>query len=145
MRENGDTVTQLAQPTEQEKVRARYHLGYLDVSAVSTYIIGVPAMVQTQFMIERALNALNMPAYPKFQWMLGELDRLECQWLGGSNLAEVNRVDTVEINRERTKEFGQMYSTMRSALANMLGIVPNPFDQRDIFLGGMGVNVPVNH
>lgn len=102
-------------------------------------------MVQTQFMIERALNALNMPAYPKFQWLLSELDRLECQMFGGSNLAEVNRVDTVEVNRERVKEFGQMYGIARSALANMLGIVPNPYDQRAFWIDGPGVNVPVNH
>ena len=135
---------QLAQPTEDEKTRARHHLGYLNVSAASTFSLGVPAAVQTQFLIENALNLILMTAYPQFQKLLCELDRIECQLLGGSDLADVSQVDTIQIDPMRIEKYGKLYKIPQQALANLLGIVSNPWDQRE-WLQGPGVNVRVNH
>jgi len=130
--------------TEEEKSKCRYHLGYLDVQAASSFSLGTPAMVQTQFMIEGAMNNLNMVAYPKFVQLLCRLDQVEAEVYCTLDLVQVNKVDSVEVNRNQMKELAARYKLAQQALAQMLGIVPQPFEQRS-WLTGEDINVRVNH
>jgi hypothetical protein len=75
------------------------------------------------------------------------LDTLDCIWcevFGGIDTATIDQIAEIKINRKRLKELGQYYDLSRTALANLLGIVPNPFDQRNWWYP-MGINVTVNH
>jgi len=127
---------------EQDKVRARHHLGYLNVEQAQTFVLGVPAGLQTQFVIEGALNRLLPQALPKFTQFLDQLDCIECELFGGIDLASVNSIAEIEVRPERRKELAGYYKVAQQALANLLGIVPNPYDQRE-WLGGDVVNVSV--
>ena len=46
---------------DQEKVRIRHHTGYSNVSAAQSFSLGVPAAVETAFLIEGAMNRV-LPA-----------------------------------------------------------------------------------
>lgn len=127
--------------TEQDKVRARHHLGYLNVEAAQTFTLGIPAAVQTQFMIEGALNRVLPQAIPKLLDLLEKLDCVECELFGGIDLASVNKISEVEVNPKRRRELAGYYKVAQQSLANLLGIVANPFDMREWLQGGINVSV----
>ena len=131
---------------DESKVRARHHLGYLNVNAASTYSLGVPAMVQTQFMIEGALNAILPEAYEKFRQMLCDLDSTERAFICGLEYIDVSAIDGLTFNEgeKRTMSVFQVYKYVRSGLANLLGIAPNPYDQRELVMG-RSINARVGH
>jgi hypothetical protein len=127
--------------TEDQKARARHHLGYLQVQAASTFQLGIPAAVQTQFVIEGAWDKILPSAEVMFERTLCRLDDIESHMFGGMDLADVTQTGNIQVNPDRLKELGKMYRYAQQSLANMLGIVANPFDQRDWARAGGGINV----
>lgn len=131
--------------TEEDKVRARHHLGYLDVEAAQTFSLGIPAAVQTQFMIEGAMNRILPQAIPKFLELLERLDCIECDLFGGIDTATVTKIGEIEIDDKRIQKLAKYYKVAQQSLANLMGIVPNPFDQREWLSTGGGINATVQH
>lgn len=127
--------------TDYEKDRTRHHLGYLGVEAVSTFALGVPAAMQTTFMIEGAMVRLLPEAVERFRSLLCQLDAVESEVFCGMDLASVNKLDTIEINPKRLSELAKYYKIAQQGLANLLGCPANPFDMREWLKGG--INVPV--
>lgn len=128
--------------TDEEKVRIRHHLGYLNVQAAATFQLGIPAAVQTQFVIESAMNKIIADALPKVRQLLSVLDGIEAQMVDDAELAAINRLDTIEINQKEQVQLRDQYDYHRRGLANLFGVFPNPYDQR--FAGG-GINATVHH
>jgi hypothetical protein len=128
--------------TEDEKSRARHHLGYLEVEAAQTFVLGVPAALQTTFMIEGALNRLTPTGAQRFRELLCRLDAVENQVFCGIDLADVEKLDSIDVNRKRLGELAQYYKIAQQGLANLLGVPANPWDAREWLMGGI-VNVPV--
>ncbi len=134
----------MAQPvTEEEKGRARHHMGYLEVEAAQTFVLGVPAGVQTQFMIEGALNRMTATGVARFRTLLCRLDGIEEKVFCGIDNADVDEVESIKMRRDRLAELARYYKIAQQALANLMGIVPNPFDQREWLMGG-SLNVRVS-
>lgn len=130
--------------TEEEKSRARHHLGYLEVEAAQTFVLGVPAAVQTQFMIEGALNRMTDTGAQRFRELLCRLDQVEAQVFCGIDLADVDKLDQITVNRKRLQELAEYYLIAAEGLANLLGVPRNPFDMRSwLSRAGGGINVPV--
>jgi len=130
--------------TEGEKVMARHHLGYLQVAASQTFSLGVPAGVQTQFTIEGAFNRILPQAEPLFRRHLKILEALECQILDYAPNVAVESIDTIKIDPKAFKQTVEQYRYWGKSLSNLMGIVPNPFDQRFNDwngMGGGGINV----
>jgi hypothetical protein len=132
--------------TEQEKVSARHHLGYLQVAAQSTFSLGVPAGVQTQFTIEGAFNRILPQAEPMFRRHLAILGTLEEQILENAPNVAVQSIDTIKIDPKAFRQTVEQYRFWGNSLANLMGITPNPFDQRwNSWNGGSGgINVGVS-
>lgn len=132
--------------SDEEKARIRHHLGYLGVGEVSTFHLGVPAAMQTTFMLEGAWSKVLPAAEPILRQLLCRLDSIEEQVYGGSELADVLKTGSTEINPDRLKTLAGYYKLAQQSLANLFGVVPNPFDMRDwVRNGGNGpLNVPVS-
>ena len=136
--------------SERDKNRARGHMGYLQVQQASSFFLGVPAGIQTQFPIETAFNNILASSEEDFSNILDNLDALEHQIVENSPNVEASRVDEIEINPKAFAEVIKRYQYWQGKLGNLLGIQPNPFDQRP-YLGagwsqnGGGLNVPVQH
>lgn len=129
---------------EEEKVRIRHHLGYPNVEAASTFYLGVPAAMQTTFMIEGAMNKILPAAVGKARELLCRLDAIENQVFCGSDLADVNKIGEIEVNQERVRTLADYYVLAAQGLANLLAVVDNPFDLRTWTAKGKGgINVPV--
>ena len=135
--------------TEQDKVRARTHMGYGGVQQAQTFIQGVPAAVQTAFMIEGALNRLLPESEPVLRNLLDRLDGIETQILEDQGDYAAVKVGSIEVNLKEFQHLIVQYQHWQGQLANLLQVPPNPFDQRPMlgpgYGGGGGMNVPVQH
>ena len=131
--------------TTEEIVNARHHCGYPNVSAVATYSLGIPAAMQTTFMIEGALVRVLQEAEKKFRDLLAKLDRAECKVEEILEAIVLSKAEDVEYNQAALQRNAQIYKIWQQSLTNMLGIVPNPYDQREWLQTGSagGLNVPV--
>lgn len=128
--------------TAEEKVKIRHHLGYLNVAYAYTFVLGIPAAVQTQFTVEGAMNKLLADAEPEMRRQLAILDRIEELDLEGLEDVEVSQIGEITIDPKFYEKRWKQYERWRRSLANLFGIAPNPFDQR---LVALGISVPVNH
>ena len=135
--------------TEDEKVRIRHHLGFLNVQQASVFVLGVPAAVETQFLIEGAMGRVLPQAEAKARSLLDQLDGMEQQIFDDTELLAVTQVDEIGIRQDEYEAILKRYHFFRNGLANVLGVYPNPFDKRFYDAtgggGGNGINVPVRH
>jgi len=127
--------------TADEKVRIRHHLGYLNVDESSTFVIGLPAGVETQFMIEGSFSRLLAAAIPQVRKLLQYCECTEEQRFSSQPNAVVKIVDGITMGAaEEQIMLSKNYDHWRAALANMFGIPPNQFDMR---YGGGSLNIRV--
>lgn len=131
--------------SEEEKVRIRHHLGYLNVSQAQTFSLGTPAGVETQFLVEGAMNKVLPEALGLAKQMLANCDAIEAQIVENQDLLAVKKVDEIDVREDEFEQLQKRYGYWRNALANILGIYPNPFDKRFSAAGGGGINVKVIH
>lgn len=130
--------------TDEERAKVRHHLGYLNVSAVASFNLGVPAALQTTFMIEGAFDKILPVAENMVRQLICRLEAIETQVYEGSDLADILETATVKINPDRLKVLADYYRIAQQSLANLFGVIPNPFDLRSwVRTGGGSVNVPV--
>lgn len=124
---------------EEEKVRIRHHLGYLNVGAAQTFVLGTPAAVETQFLIEGAMNRVLPAAESMVRNLVARCDLVEQQVIENQELLAVTAVGEISVQEREFEKLMQRYQYHRNALANALGIYANPFDKR--FEGGLNVRV----
>lgn len=127
--------------TEEEKVKIRHHLGFLNVTASSTFVLGTPAAVETQFIIEGAMNRVIPAAEGEVRRHLNILNVIEEQMIGDLELLAVKQVDEISINEKEQDNLKTQYDYWRQGLANLLGVYANPFDKRKL---GRSVNAKVH-
>jgi hypothetical protein len=135
--------------SEQDKVRARHHLGFGGVQQSATFLLGVPAAVETAFMVEGTWARILPSHEQKFRQLLDNMDGIEQQMLDDQGDLAAVKVGSIEVNLKEFQMLIEQYKHWQGALANMLQIAPNPFDQRPMlgsgYNGGGGMNVPVVH
>lgn len=127
--------------SEQQRISIRHHLGYLQVADASTFVLGVPASVETTFMIEGAMDRLLEHAIPLVERLLETLDGIECQMVTDLDLLAANKVGDIEINPKEQQSLTKQYDYWAASLANALGSYRNPFDKR--LTASSGINARV--
>lgn len=130
--------------TPDEKVRARHHMGYPQVQEARTFLLGYPVSVPTMTMIEGSLDKVAPAAEGQVRRMLTIMDALEEQMLADQELLAVVKVDEIEIRQDEFDQILKQYQHWQRGLGNLLGVPPNPYDQRFLGAGG-GINVSVDH
>lgn len=133
----------MRQLTPEEEVKVRHHLGYLNVQEASTFFLGVPAGVETQFQIEGALVRILPQAVPLIRQLICKCDEAECLRAETTpDRVTAKQVgDIVLAGKEGADAVIRDYQYWRQALANAVGSYANPFDARDDLRNGL--NVPV--
>lgn len=129
--------------TNEEKARIRHHMGYLNVQAAATFQLGVPAALQTTFMIELAFEKILPDAENMVKVFVCRMDDVEKQVFGNLDLAEIESTGSIKVDPKRLSKLAQTYKIAQESLANLLGVPPNPFDMRSWLQGAGGMNVPV--
>lgn len=135
------------QVSPEDQVRARKHLGYLNVTSAMTFNGGIPAATQTQFMIEGAFPKILPEALTLFRDYLCKLDQIEETLAESMPDLEAKKVGSIELRDDHFEKLVQRYKYWQNALGNLLGVMPNPFDFRwnAPSSGGASINVPVSH
>ena len=127
--------------TEQEKVSIRDHMGYLNVAEVYTFVLGTPAGVETQFLIEGAMQRVLESALPRLRNVLQVLEQIRAQKVANLENLAVSKLGNIELRADEQKQLDAQYDQWVGVLENMIGCPRNPFDKR----GGGGLNLPVLH
>lgn len=137
----------IATLTPDERVRIRHHLGFLNVQEAATFALGVPAAVETQFVIEGAFDKLLEAALPLVRRLLAACDSTEAQFFDNQENLAVTKVGGIQLRDDEGNELmgaNKRYDYWRRALANAFGIWVNPFDGRPgLGAGSNGINVSV--
>jgi hypothetical protein len=130
--------------SEQEKVSVRHHLGYLNVQEVATFALGTPAGVETQFIIEGAMNRMLPSALPLLRKHLQNLECIEEAMIKGienTGLLELGEIKFNQTGKDKHQsQLRQQYNYWANSLANVLGVSRNPYDKRT---SSSGINVRV--
>lgn len=127
--------------TEQEKVRIRHHTGYMNVGQVQTFSLGVPAAVETQFLIEGAMNRVLPEAELEVRRLVSILDTIESAKVADLELLAITQIGEISINNQEQQKLDREYDKWCAALCNLLCIPRNPYDQRVMNQGGINVRV----
>lgn len=125
--------------TEDEKVKIRMHLGYLNVSEAYTFVLGTPAGVETQFIIEGAMNRVLDAALYQVRRHIQILDTIQEQKITDLELLAVNKVGEIDVRADEQSALDDQYDYWKQSLSNLLGVYPNPWDKRN----SGGINIPV--
>lgn len=128
--------------TEEERVRIRAHLGYMNVKTAATFFLGTPAAVETSYLIEPAIDNVLLSAVPRLRKYLLALDSILDEMLDNVPTLIAGKVGSIDIDDEAMKKMQAQYVRWQGELANMLGITVNPWDKRPL---GTATNVPVIH
>lgn len=128
--------------TAEEKVKIRHHLGYLNVQDAQTFVLGTPAAVETQFIIEGAMDRVLVAAESELRRHVAILDKIEEQLICDQELLAVDAIGEIKVRATEMKELRVEYQYWRQGLANLMGIYPNPFDKR---YADSGINISVQH
>jgi hypothetical protein len=117
-------------------------MGYGGVSLAYVMSVGgLPAPLETTFMVEGAMNRVMPESEDQLRVTLKRLDTIDDQlFCDRSNLA-AERIGDITVNLKQLQMLRQEYLYWRSTLAAMLMVPPNPHDPR-FGLGG-GINIPV--
>lgn len=119
---------------EEEKVRIRDALGFLNSSELSTFVLGLPAGVETQFLIERAMNLFVLEsALPLIRQILCELEGLDKQRAAVRGSISVEAIGGIRMRSpsDAFAELNKEFIRLIGRLANAFGVAPNPFDNRN--------------
>lgn len=104
-------------------------------------MLGVPAGVETQFIIEGAMNRVMEAALPECRRILQVLDSLEEQMVGDHELMAVSSLGEITVDPKEQEKLTRRYDYWAGALANLLGAMRNPFDKRIEARVGLNVRV----
>ena len=108
--------------TDQEKERARYHLGYPEVQALTALTFGVARPLQTLFLVEQALNSLLPVAENRVRSILGVLDGVECRLIAAQDRLAAKRIDNLELRDDEPSQLEAEYRRWGYRLADTLGV-----------------------
>ena len=127
--------------TDEDKVKIRHHMGYLNVNEAQSFALGVPAALETQYLIEGSMNRVLAAAEVQAKNIVAKLDLIEEQMTADLELLAVTKVAEIEINDKEMPKLRREYRHWQKTLGNLLGIPPNPYDQRF----SNSLSVPVEH
>jgi hypothetical protein len=131
--------------TEEDKVRIRSHMGYPDVRAAASFIVGFPATIETAFLIEKAMNEVRIEALGQLRRILDVLDNFEDQDVNDLEVHVASKVGEIDVNPDQHKLIDRRYDRWLGKLENLLCVSRNPFDKRFANGSSDSINRPVQH
>lgn len=131
--------------TDDERVGIKDHLGYPNPQAIETFVLGVPALMESLFVLEGAMNAVSPGSEERIRKTLKRLDKIDDQIEENADALLLTKADEVEFREDEFEKLHQRYAYWQGKLCNLLGVPgPNPFDARWVGPAG-GINVTVQH
>ena len=134
----------------EEKEKARYHLGYLETSSAASIQLGIPQPLQTVFLLEQGLTLLtNGFAVNRVRCILKILDDLECKLYGAVDTLSAESLGELKLHPLAgqgalfTDSIEKEYVRWANRLADCLGVPKYPYSAR-FKHKGPGSTIPVS-
>lgn len=120
-------------------------MGYLSVAPAASITFGLPAPIQSLFLVELAMNNLLPEGEDRIRRLIALLDQIECQMIEGQAYLVANKVDELEIRQDNIDKLEDEYSRWASRLADQLGapLYPGSTKFRKLFRDVGAGNIPV--
>jgi hypothetical protein len=128
--------------TDEQKAKARHHLGYPGVAEAASFGLGTVAGLEFSFLIERAVLKLLPESMPQVEQILCALDTIEAQKLADLELMAVNQIGEIAVNQGEQSQLDKQYNYWAAALSNILTVPRNPYDNR-LAAAGNSINARV--
>lgn len=122
--------------SEEEKERARYHLGYLNTQQAASIQLGIPTPLQTLFLVDKAFNIVIPAAVPRLRRILRVMDDIEDQLIESQVRLSAKRLDGIELRDNEPDMLEKEYVRWGWRLADMLGVPIYPYSERYKRWGG---------
>lgn len=121
-----------------EKERIRYHMGYLQVQPAASISYGIPAPIQTLFLLESAMDRIISNAEDRVRKLITVLDEIECRMLDGQNYLMADQLADITIRKNHIDQLEDEYCRWAARLADTLGAPLYPGAERFRRLFGAG-------
>lgn len=133
--------------TEEERVRVRYHLGYLNVSPVSAIGLGYPSAQHALFLVENSMDRLIPAAVSRLREIVSTLDQIECQMRDALSRLKAASVGEVKLrgsagDASEGDLLEREYRRWAERLADHLGVSLNVYSAR-FSAASDPINLPV--
>ena len=115
---------------DSDKERIRYHMGYLEVSAAPSIQFGIPRPIQTQFLVEDAMNLVLPAAEERVRRIVNIMDGIECKLEQAQDYLVVDRVEDISIRSDNADALEREYYRWACRLADVLGAPLYPGSER---------------
>lgn len=132
--------------TPQEKVRIRYHLGYLNVQMAGSIQWGLPRPIQTLFIVEEAMNNVIEDAVGIVRNIVQVLDRVEAKLVESQDRLAAMKLGEITLRDANTPLEPDLleneYKRWAFRLADTLGVPLYAYSRR---FQTDYCNIPVRH
>lgn len=105
----------------REVERVRYHMGYLSTAPAASINFGLPAPIQTLFLVDLAVTLLLPEGVDRVRRILTILDRIEDKMIDGQDYLVANKIDGLEIREDHIDKLEDEYCRWASRLSDELG------------------------
>ena len=130
--------------SQEEKTRIKYHLGYPVLQLASSVSLGVPAASQTLFMVDSSLEHAPASVAGIVRMLVGRLDAIDARLTEVLGQVRVSQVDSIRLNPTAGDDLERERTRWVNRLANVLGVVVNPYAQALPGSGQAGMTRPVS-
>lgn len=108
--------------TDEEKQRVRYHAGYPSVQPAVGITFGVPKMIQTQFLLELAMDKILPIAEDKVRQVISVMDSIECRLVDAQERLAAKSLDNLTMRADETDALEAEYYRWGGRLVDILGV-----------------------
>jgi hypothetical protein len=122
--------------TTSERERVRYHLGYPEVQPAASIQYGMPAPVQTAFLVEFAMSNILPEAEDRVRRICGVMDTVESQLLSAQMRLAALALDELKLRPDEPDKLEREYVRWGCRLADMLGVPIYAYSTR--YMGKVG-------
>ncbi len=131
--------------TNAEKARIRYHLGYLGVQLAGSVSFGLPRPIQTNFIVEDAMNMVISEHEGQVRTMVARCDVTEERIFQAQGRLKAESLGEIKLRADECDALEKEYGRWARRLADILGVPLYAFSSKFQGAGGAGGagNIPV--
>lgn len=130
--------------TAEEETDILRFLGYPDWQSLAQSVqLGYPAASQPLFLVRDSFKRMTHPAEQAIRAALCELRDIDCQLRDARKRLRASKVGEVVMNPDELPTLRGEWVYWQRRLADLLGVVPNPFSQLEWAGAGGGINSKV--
>lgn len=131
--------------TTAEKERCRYHLGYIEVQPAASIQFGLPRPIQTQFLVESAMNLVMEEACDRVRKIICVMDGVECRLVAAQDRLAASALGQLTMRADEPDALEREYYRWACRLADIFGVPLYAYSARfrPFAGGGMAGSIPV--